>query len=278
MQMSAPLVSVIIPCYNQGLYLAEALDSLISQTFTDWEAIIVNDGSIDNTEEIANVYVKKDSRIKYIYQENAGPSSARNNGIKSSKSRYIIPLDEDDKLAPTYIEKAINFLEANNDYCLFYTAALSFGSINGVINVPAYSNYKDLLAHNRIFNTSVYRRKDYDNTTGYDETLRIGLEDWEFYLRLLYPNKKVKYCCEALYMYRHVNGAKTRTQDVIKCENTIIWDIFTRHKDKIFEYYGNPLENVLSYDWTSRTFVQFAYYWTKRYDHFKQKWIKRLKI
>ena len=76
--MNNPLVSIIVPCYNQAQYLPETLDSVLAQTYPYWECIIVNDGSPDNTEEIAKHYCEKDSRFKYVYKENGGLSSARN--------------------------------------------------------------------------------------------------------------------------------------------------------------------------------------------------------
>ena len=103
------LVSIIIPCYNQADYLPETLESIIQQTYPDWEAIIVNDGSPDNTEEIALQYTQKDSRFKYYKKENGGLSSARNYGIHRANGKYIIPLDSDDLIAPTFIEEGINF-------------------------------------------------------------------------------------------------------------------------------------------------------------------------
>ena len=91
-------VSVIVPCYNQAQYLDEALQSILNQSFTDWECIVVNDGSKDNTEFISNEWIKKDSRFKYVYQDNGGLSNARNVGIKKAEGEFILPLDADDKI------------------------------------------------------------------------------------------------------------------------------------------------------------------------------------
>ena len=77
-----PKISVIVPCYNQAQYLDECLNSVLEQTYKDWECIIVNDGSPDNTEEVAKEWVKKDSRFKYFYKNNGGVNSARNSGLK----------------------------------------------------------------------------------------------------------------------------------------------------------------------------------------------------
>ena len=97
--MQKSIVSIIVPCYNYAALFREALDSVLAQTYDDWECIIVNDGSTDDTEEIALQYCQKDERFIYFYKENGGHSSARNYGIKKSKGEYILPLDPDDKIA-----------------------------------------------------------------------------------------------------------------------------------------------------------------------------------
>ena len=101
------IISVVIPCYNQAEFLPETLDSLIAQDYRDWEGIIVNDGSLDNTEEVALTYLKKDRRLKYIKKENGGLSSARNCGIEHASGEFILPLDSDDIIKPEYLSKAI---------------------------------------------------------------------------------------------------------------------------------------------------------------------------
>lgn len=95
-----PQISVIIPCYNHGKYLSAALDSLIAQTFTDWEAIIVNDGSTDETDAIATKYSEHDGRIRYFSQNNSGASVARNRGVSEAQGELISFLDADDWYEP----------------------------------------------------------------------------------------------------------------------------------------------------------------------------------
>ena len=93
-----PLISVIVPCYNQAQYLDECLQSVLDQTYQNWECIIVNDGSPDHTEEVANKWLEKDPRFRYIDKENGGLSSARNAGLKEAKGEWIQFLDCDDKI------------------------------------------------------------------------------------------------------------------------------------------------------------------------------------
>ena len=102
-----PKISVIIPCYNQALFLSESLESVISQTLPDWECIIVNDGSTDNSLSIANDYALRDSRIKVISQENSGPSAARNHGVQECRGEYILFLDGDNVIARDYIARGL---------------------------------------------------------------------------------------------------------------------------------------------------------------------------
>lgn len=111
--MFRPLVSIIVPCYNQAQYLDEALQSVLDQTYTNWECIIVNDGSPDNTEEIAKKWVDKDSRFIYLYKENEGVSSTRNLGIEKAKGEYLQFLDSDDFLNKEKLELSLQQIETN---------------------------------------------------------------------------------------------------------------------------------------------------------------------
>ena len=137
-------ISIIVPCYNQAQYLPECIQSVINQTYTDWECIIVNDGSPDNTEEIALEWVSKDLRIKYLKKENGGLSSARNAGISIAKGKWILPLDADDRIANEYLERAFVIMETKSDVGLIYAKASFFGEKEGYWDLPEYS-FKDML-------------------------------------------------------------------------------------------------------------------------------------
>ena len=112
-------VSVVIPCYKQGHFLADAIESALNQTYKPCEVIVVNDGSPDNTEYVCTQYEK----VKYIKIKNSGVSVARNTGIKASKGEWLICLDADDKLQPEYIEKCVEHIDKadviSTDYELF---------------------------------------------------------------------------------------------------------------------------------------------------------------
>jgi glycosyltransferase involved in cell wall biosynthesis len=196
-----PIVSVIVPCYNQAQYLPETLDSLLSQTYSNWECIIVNDGSPDNTEEIAKTFCTKDNRIKYVFQNNGGLSSARNKGIKESTGEYILPLDADDKISERYMELAMQKFKNAPETELVYCRAQLFGNETGEWKLPSY-NYELLLIENMIFCSAIFRRSDYNKTDGYDEQMSMGFEDWNFWINLLHPNSIVYQIPEICFYYR----------------------------------------------------------------------------
>lgn len=203
-----PLISVIVPCFNQGEFLTETLNSVMGQTYSNWECIIVDDGSEDDTSVVAAEFVEKDRRFSYIKQDNQGPSIARNNGISLSKGTYILPLDSDDIIESTYLEKAIDYFNNHPDTKLIYCRADRFGEEHGEWRLPLYS-YDALIRSNCLIVSSVFLKKDFDRVGGYNPQMDIGLEDWELWLELLRPNDKVHRIDEILFHYRVRNGSRT---------------------------------------------------------------------
>jgi glycosyltransferase involved in cell wall biosynthesis len=177
-------ISIIVPCYNQAQYLDECLQSVLDQIYQNWECIIVNDGSPDNTEEIAIKWTEKDSRFKYLKKENGGLSSARNKGIENAKGKYILPLDSDDKISTTYLSEAINIFDQEPNTVLVYCNAWLFGGEDGLWDLPEY-NYFNLLFSNHIFCSGIFKKEDWIKVDGYDENIKAGHEDWDFWLRIL---------------------------------------------------------------------------------------------
>lgn len=238
-------ISIIVPCYKQAKYLSESLDSVLAQTYNNWECVIVNDGSPDNTEEIANIYTKKDKRIKYVWQENSGVSAARNNGISHSDGEYILPLDADDLIAPTYIEKAANRFLDFPETKLVYCKANTFGSKNGYWYLDEF-DYNRFIWNNCIFCTAMFRRSDYDKTKGYNSNMIQGNEDWDFWLSLLKKDDIVYRIDEVLFYYRVKETSRTTElvnnnylEDVLVqlCENHK--EIYSPFFNKIVYYHNN---------------------------------------
>lgn len=228
-----PVISVIVPCYNQGKYLAETLNSIVNQTFTNWECIIVNDGSSDCTPEIAKLFCVKDSRFHYIEQQNQGLATARNNGIKASVGEYILPLDADDLIDPTYIEKAIKHFQEHPNTSIVYCRAKLFGAVNQDWDLPQY-NFESFIWMNCIFCSAVFKRADYDETIGYNPNMKYGFEDWDLWLSILSKDSIVYQIDEPLFFYRKKNQSMTTTTHEQMRELYSI--IYNNHKD-IYEPY-----------------------------------------
>lgn len=200
-----PKVSVVIPCYNHGAYLDEAVDSVLRQTFTDFEIVVVNDGSTDpQTVALLQSYDRPKTRV--IHKKNGGLSAARNTGIESALGEYILPLDSDDKIAETYLEKAAAILDARSDVGVVYCDEEMFGERQGLWSIPPYD--PDLLLFdNLIFPAAMYRKSDWAKTGGYCSKFIYGWEDWDFWISMSELGKDVVKLPEPLYFYRIRSGS-----------------------------------------------------------------------
>jgi glycosyltransferase involved in cell wall biosynthesis len=135
MSLESPFFSITIPAYNRGYILPETIQSIQEQSFQEWEVIVVDDGSKDNTREIVAQLSANDSRIRYVYQQNAERSAARNNGADHAKGSYLMFLDSDDKYAPGHLEKMAAFIQEKKNPVALFFSNLSFLTENG-IEVP----------------------------------------------------------------------------------------------------------------------------------------------
>lgn len=215
--------SIIVPCYNQAEYLGECLQSVLDQTFQDWECIVVNDGSSDNTDEIAKNWLEKDNRFKYFYQENAGLSAARNKGIENANGEFILPLDADDKISKNYCKLAIEEFENDSELKVVYCEAERFGFVSGKWNLPVFS-LLNLTTTNQFFCSAFFRKTEWSKVNGYDVNLIYGWEDWDFWIAILKENGKVKQIKELCFFYRTKQRSmvKNMTQENYDFSNNYI--------------------------------------------------------
>ena len=210
--MNNPLISIIVPCYNQAQYLSEALQSVLEQTYENWECIIVNDGSPDDTAEVADTWVEKDDRFIYLFKENGGLSIARNFGIEHAKGEFILPLDADDKISKAYVRDAIAAFQYDASLKLVYCKAEKFGNEVGPWILPIYSLFT-LARFNCIFCSAVFRKSEWEKVGGYDLKMIYGLEDWEFWIAILKDGGNVK-CLESVgFYYRVKAGSMAKTMN-----------------------------------------------------------------
>lgn len=166
MQKEYPLVSVIIPIYNMQAYLSETIESVLASAYPNFEVILLDDGSTDNSKDIALKYVAKDVRLKFFEQPNGGSSKARNHAIEVSGGEYILPVDADNLISPDYIEKAVAVLEQESNVKIVCCEAVFFGDKNGPWKLPDYS-LRLLARKNLMDNCAMYRKSDWAKAGAY---------------------------------------------------------------------------------------------------------------
>ena len=230
-------ISIIVPCYNQAEFLEDALQSVLDQRFESWECIIVNDGSDDDTEIISKNWVSRDTRFKYFYKSNGGLCEARNYGVENAVGEFILPLDADDKIAPKYIEYAIDAFKKDNQIKLVYSEAEKFQEENGLWVLPDFSLEK-LSQNNLIFCSAVFRKKDWSLVGGYDTQMKYGWEDWEFYISLLKNGGDVVKLDYIGFYYR-IKASSMLTSVKQEQGNELLEYLSVKHADFFVKYYGS---------------------------------------
>jgi len=232
------VVSIIVPCFNYGHFLAECLNSVLNQTYPHWECLIIDNGSTDNTAELSKQFATKDQRIKYLFTEQKGVSFARNAGIKQSVGKYILPLDADDRLEASYVEKAVAVISKNPDIKVVYCDAERFGAFTGKWVLPEFS-LKHLLVENTIFCTALFRRADFNASKGFNENMRDGFEDWDFWIELLKNGGRVYKIPEVLFYYRMRVDSRNGQLDEEK-QLRLRKQIFKNHQEVYESHFSIP--------------------------------------
>ena len=198
--MEKDLISIITPMYNASKYVAQTLESVLKQTYQNWEMIIVNDGSKDNSADIVSKYTEKDSRIHLINQLNGGSAAARNNALRHARGRYISFLDSDDLWESDFLEKQIRFIKEKNATIVFASYKRIDENNNEFLRpfiVPDKVNYKSLLKTCSISCLTAMYDKEKTGEVFFNEALRSLRDDLAFWLSILkridyaYGNKDV---------------------------------------------------------------------------------------
>jgi glycosyltransferase involved in cell wall biosynthesis len=251
-------VSIVVPCFNQEAFIAETLDSVLRQTYGDWECLVVDDGSTDGSAAIIRSYADKDRRFLPITKTNGGIASARNLGFAQAKGELFVPLDGDDKLHPDFLRRAVECFTAQPDIDLVHTKTKRFGASNKVWRLPEYS-YEKLLWQNMLVNTTLYRREAFARTGGYSAEMVHGFEDWEFYVRLLSPEAKVRFIDAPLFFYRvKENSRSTELAESGKVEESQRL-IYARNREIYNQFAENPISVF------GKRMKEFAPTYTARY-------------
>ncbi len=197
--MPRPLVSVVTPSYNPESFLLEALDSVAAQTYRPVETILVNDGSDDPASQA--ILREAARRVdRYLDRPHRGVSAARNAGFRAASGHYVLNLDDDDKMAPAFLEVCVEALESHPEAAFVYTDYEMFGTETRIRRVPDY-NLWDLVDRNTVCAFSLLRRTAWELAAGYDETIQ-GYEDWDLWLRLAGRGQYGLHLPRVLFYYR----------------------------------------------------------------------------
>ncbi len=249
-------ITVIIPCYNQAHFLNESVGSVLAQSYTNWECIIVNDGSIDNTEIEALGLTEKDNRIKYIKKENGGLSSARNKGLDEATGDYIQFLDSDDMITPDKFETS---LRIGNNADVIISGFKMFSKENPDIPLPFKlsandCNFNSILLdwdvqfvfppHSGIFKSYLFENLRFNETLG-------AREDWLMWLEIYRKNIKTVFIDEPMALYRSSSDSMSQKrflmdQSLIAVYKIIYPSLSLEQKDMFFKKAMSSFEKVLT--------------------------------
>lgn len=238
-----PKVSIIIPCYNQGKYVAEAINSALRQTFKDIEIVCVNDCSTDNSVEIIKSFENKYKNFIFLNnEENRGVIYSRNFAIKNCNGTYILPLDADDIIEPTYVEKAVKILDNNPNIGIVYCKAKIFGNYDKYWNLKPF-NKSDILYENCIFCSALFRKSDFLKIGGYNDNMKYGCEDYDLWLSFIEQGLEVFRINEILFSYRQYDET-SRTTISLKNKKEI-WNNLIKNHINLYLNDENFLERLI---------------------------------
>jgi len=212
-----PKVSIVIPCYNDGLYIEEAVSSALNQTYPNIEVIVVDDGSNAETKTVLKKIEPKISQL--ITQENQGQSTARNVGINAANGEFILVLDSDDYFEPSFCEEAVAVLQSNLNTKIVTSHLRRFTDDKTLdLFVPSGGDISVFVLQNGATGSAMFRKSDAVLVEGYDQQMRKGFEDWEFYIRLL-ANGGYTYVIPKVYLnYRIRPNSTTSKANKIKAD------------------------------------------------------------
>lgn len=225
-------VSVISPCYNHGKYIREMIGSVMKQTYPNFEIIIVNDGSTDDTASVLNKI--KNKKVRVFHTAHHGPAHARNFAITRARGDLIVNLDADDMMAPEFLQRCVEVMDSRPATGIVFSDVMCFGHRNEKFNIPEYS-FENMLRWNCIVANACFRKSDWELTEGYSSFMQNGYEDYDFWLSILERGREVHKIDEPLILYRtHENAEISRSgrrkKDPAKMQEVIV-QAFRRHRE-----------------------------------------------
>lgn len=250
-------VSVIMPCYNDGAYIEEAVASVYAQTYDNLELIVIDDGSDDTqTRDILEQLQKRGTIV--LHTDHLRPAGARNAGIRAATGKYILPLDSDDRIEPSYIEQAVEILERDEKIGVVYCHADLFGASSGPWNLREYS-LENMLVDNVVFVTALFRRADWEAVGGFPITMEHGVEDYDFWLSILELGREIYQLPDTLFHYRIKTVSRTtQLWDNPEIVRKTYREIYKKHP-ALYEKYREEYALALRDELINQIFINRAY-------------------
>jgi glycosyltransferase involved in cell wall biosynthesis len=198
-----PLVTIVIPCFNYARFLPAAIESAVGQTYRPVEVIVVDDGSTDNSAEVAAMYP-----VRLVRQRNQGSAAATNTGVQAGNGAFHVRLDADDVLYPRFVERTVGALQANPEAVLAYTESQYFGTRSGKVPFAAFD--PELLAEGSYATCcALFRRSAWDEVGGLDSSMQL-CEDWDLWLTFAEKHMPAVMVPEVLWGYRQHGRSRVR--------------------------------------------------------------------
>lgn len=229
-EVGAPRVSVVMRCYRQAAYLPEAVASVVAQGYRDWEIVVVDDGSPDDTAAVARDLARRHAgrRIRLVQQENQGPPRALNAGVAAAAGELILVLDADDAIHPVFLERAVAALDADPGADVAFTDVVLFGAEAKVWKMGPFA-LEALKTLNRLCCTSLYRRRLWEEAGGYATSMELGYEDWDFWVGVAERGHRAVHLRQPLFFYRMHGAAETTNSTAMRFHQELTAQVILNH-------------------------------------------------
>ena len=250
-----PTISVIIPVYNAEKYIEDCLNSVLNQTFSDFEVICVNDGSTDDSAFILGNFVKKDPRIKVLNQDNEGVISARNKAISHANGEYIYILDCDDIIDSSLFEKSIEAIKKHKGDIITCRVFL-FGEGTNYEYRLFPPNKTNMSFTNCLVNSALFSKELFLRAGGYDITFKNGLEDYDLWLNMLFnQNASIYRIPEILFFYRIKKTFESRNKNCSMFYRKELLECLTKKYPQMRKNKQSFIRNILFLLYRIRSFL-----------------------
>jgi len=239
----APRVSIVVPVYNAGGFLARALRSAAAQSYRDFETVVVDDGSTDARTLTILDAAERQGTVVVHRTANHGVAAARNLAVERARGAFILPLDADDCLRPGFLEKTVPVLEENRDVAIVHTWVELIGGHHGLWRTGEFT-VRALLSRCTIHVTSLYRREVWGDVGGYDPTFTEGAEDWDFWLSAAARGWRARCVPEPLAQYRRRPGSRELSARAAGVGARVMRRLIAKHRGTYEAHFDDALADL----------------------------------